>query len=56
MVYLKLRDHGCPKTRALIFAKKYKSHSLRKQKGIDGTVTRDGPAGFRKLRPEKPSG
>ncbi len=23
LVYLKLREHGCPKMRALIFAKKY---------------------------------
>lgn len=51
MVYLKLRDYGCPKSKALVFAKKYYSYENRKERAIDATKTKDGPAGFKKLIP-----
>lgn len=58
MVFLKLKEYNCPTKAALIFSKKYFNISIqiRKGKNVDGTVDKDGPADFRRLKPFKPDG
>jgi hypothetical protein len=55
LVYLKLRDNGCSRDKALLFTSKYQSLLRRKQHRLffmtDSTVKKDGPANCRTLIP-----